>query len=96
MASKKLEKPVYAIVQHSAYGYARHFDFKKGLESRQVDKQSEVNQVQRVKGMLFDNYLAAEEYCMKEMYPEGAEGLIPHAPGTFSGVKIGGLVIYIP
>lgn len=101
---KKLATPMHAIVQHSGYGYAKKFDFKKGLESSQVETQSEVDRVASAKGILFGDYLAAEEYCMKEMYPEGVGpygtgdsiGLIPQAPGSFSEVTMDGLAIYVP
>lgn len=98
---KRLEK--YAIVQHSGYGYAQHIEFKKGLESCHLSKESELKQVERAKGKVFDSYVAAEDYCMKEMYPETGDieqgdslGLIPHAAGAFAAVKISGLAIYVP
>ena len=92
----KLTDPQWGVVQHSAYGYKRDLDFKKGLGSRRLTKETEVNRVRKDGGKLVGDYMEAEDYCMKEMYPDEAKGLIPRAHGTFHRAKIDGLPIYIP
>lgn len=85
----------YTAVQHSAYGYGGDPTFMSGLESRCLDTQAEVKRVAGAGGMLFPTYEEAEAYCEREMY-EGNNGLLPHAPGTFSDKKVDDLRIYVP
>lgn len=96
MPRKKLDRPQWTIVQHSAFGYVRNPQFKQGLESRAVNTVAELNRIMNAGGLLMATYNEAEDYCMKEMYPEGVAGFTPKAPGTFSRHKVDGLAIYIP
>ena len=86
----------WTIVQHSAYGYNDDEDFKAGLEVRSITKKSEFDRVQKVGGILFEDYTEADNYMMGQMYPPDIKGLIPHAAGSFSDQEIDGLRIYRP
>jgi hypothetical protein len=90
------KETLYAIVQHSAFGYADDGQFVAGLEIRGVDTEKEKNLVRKVGGKLFAHYGDADDYTMDEMYHEDNPSLIPDAKGTFSEKKIDGLAIYIP
>lgn len=86
---------LWTVVQHSGYGYNKDYQFQRGLESRQLEKQSEATLVRKEGGQLFDDYMAVEDYCMAEMYPEDCVGFTPQAPGRFSMKAIDGLRIYL-
>lgn len=96
MTSKKLAKPMWTVVQHSAYGYKHDYQFQHGLESQQLERESELALVRKEGGQLFEDYMEAEDYCMDEMYPKEQEALTPRAPGTFSRKCLDGLAIYRP
>ena len=87
---------LWTIVQHSGFGYAGKPGFKKGLEIRAINTEAQSDKVFKANGVLFDNYLAADDYCEEEGYPTGVTGMYPRAPGSFSTKKIDGLYIYIP
>ena len=86
----------YTIVQHSAYGYNDDETFKAGLELRSITTKMEFNRIQRLGGILFDNYSEASDYAYKEMYPNDVKGLIPQARGEFLENEIDGLKLYRP
>jgi len=94
--TKKLPKPLWTVVQHSAYGYKRDYQFKHGLESHLLELESQAVRVRSAGGLLFDDYIAAEDYCMDEMYPKGHDGLTPVALGDFSKKAFDGLRLYLP
>jgi hypothetical protein len=85
----------YAVVQHSAFGYAGDPRFEAGLETRAVTP-AVAARVRAAGGLLFDDYLEAESFCDREMYPPEATGLTPAAPGRFSRAAVDRLRVYVP
>tara|TARA_R100001530_G_scaffold9271_2_gene9385 strand:+ start:1982 stop:2413 length:432 start_codon:yes stop_codon:yes gene_type:complete len=91
------EAMLHTVVQHSAYGYGPSDpQFAQGLESRHLETKAQRAAVEKAGGILFDSYLAAEEFADAEQYPDGYEGMTPIAPGAFARTKIDGLKVYIP
>ena len=45
---------------------------------------------------MFDSLADAAEFEHRDPYPDGYEGLIPRAAGSFSDRTIDGLRIYVP
>lgn len=86
----------YTIVQHSAWGYRGDPGFKQGLETREITSRSEKNIVERVGGMVFEDYSKAEDTALELSYPPANTGLYPTFQGSFSNKKIDGLAIAIP
>ena len=86
----------YTVVQHSAYGYKKDGRFSRGLEPTMLHDAEDKKLVERVGGLVFPTYGEADDFCMKAMYPVGAQGLIPQAKGTFSESKVNGLAVYVP
>jgi hypothetical protein len=87
---------MYAIVQHSAFGYKQDDRFKSGLELRGVTEQ-QARPILRVGGVVFSSYKEANEYIMAEQYPATVAGMIPKAPGRFhQHIKLDDLAVYIP
>ena len=88
---------LWAVVQHSGYGYGGDPTFQLGLETNHVTTAAARDRVKRAGGVLFATYGAADDYCMKEMYRDVPEpALVPRAPGMFSDKVIDGLRIYKP
>lgn len=88
----------YTLVQHSGYGYADKPGFDKGLETREICTRAERNLVERVGGVVYEDYVQADEAAFELMYPPGnpPHMLYPCFQGTFSEKKIDGLRIAIP
>lgn len=86
---------LWAVVQHSGFGYKNDPGFKKGLELRNVTAK-DAERIKAAGGVVFDTYTEADEYAFVEMYPEGASGLYPQARGAFSKRVVDGLRIYLP
>jgi hypothetical protein len=87
----------WTVVQHSGYGYARNPQFKEGLEVRQVSNVTTARKIERLGGVLFDSWEAADAYAEEEMYATvQGFGLIPAAPGSFASMVVDGLAVYIP
>ena len=87
----------WTVVQHSGSGYGGKPAFARGLEVRAVGSPRLLNAVVKGGGLLFGDYKEAYRYCYDEMYGEGAEGLVPRAPGRFHPtLKVDGLALYIP
>lgn len=97
MATKRNQVALmYAIVQHSAFGYRQDDRFKKGLELRGVTEQ-QARPILRVGGVVFASYKEANEYANAEQYPPNVKGLNPQAPGRFhQHIKLDDLPVYIP
>lgn len=86
----------WTLVQHSGYGYAGKPGFKQGLEPRSVTRKVQADLVRREGGLLFDNYMEANEMAHNLQYPEGYDGMYPMFRGTFSTHVIDDLKIAIP
>jgi hypothetical protein len=86
----------WTVVQHSGYGYAEKEGFKQATEVRKITNKTELKLVEKVGGLVFDNYLMADEYTERANYPAANGGLHPRASGTFSDKTIDGLRIYLP
>ena len=86
----------FTIVQHSAMAYKGDTDFRHGLEEYFIRTKREENKVLKAGGIIFDSYIEASDFCMKAMYPNESDGLIPEAKGIFSESDLNGLKIYIP
>ena len=87
------------VVQHSGYGYAGDLQFSGGLESRSLYTKAQVDRVERIGGVVFDDYLTAERFCEYAMYEaSGATGLIPkaRAVGEFDKLEVDELKIFKP
>ena len=93
---KDWHKHFYTIVQHSGYGYGDNTQFENGLEPRNIERKSQFMRVMSEGGVVFDNWMDAEDYCEHEMYPSDYKGLIQNAPGHFCAFKIDNLRLYIP
>jgi hypothetical protein len=86
----------YVIVQHSGYGYNGNPQFKQAVEVRVIGTVGEQRRVETVGGILFDEYMEAENFAEKANYPADNLSIMPEAKGTFSDLLIDGLRIYIP
>jgi len=86
----------HTIVQHSAFGYEKDYRFKFGLETRTLGNKKQIDRVEKAGGVVFDDYMDAEDYAFEQMYSEEVRGLCPLAKGTFSKMTVDGLHIYIP
>lgn len=84
----------YVIVQHSGFGYNADPQFEKGLETRRIPDKKTLTAIEKAGGVVME-YLAAEEFCEKAMYPSNA-GMIPNARGTFADLTVDGLRVYVP
>lgn len=87
----------WTVVQHSGYGYGLNPQFRAGLEVRQVSTRTIARAIEKLGGVLFDSWSAADDFAEMEMYStvEG-NGLIPAAPGKFASLKVDELAVYIP
>jgi hypothetical protein len=86
----------YTIVRHSGTTTG-HTEFKQGLEEVALHRQSQVDKVKQLGGILFDTYSEARDWAMKEQYPEDYSGLIPKAPGSFTrSFTVHDLPLYLP
>ena len=86
----------WTVVQHSGYGYTNKPGFRQAVETRKLATVGEVRLVERAGGVVFDNYLLAEEFAERANYPADNNSIYPRAKGTFSLLKIDGLRIYKP
>ena len=86
---------MHTVVQHSGYGYSRKPEFERGLESRSVTK-TQAKKIEKIGGVLFETYQAAEAWAEKAMYTDDNEGLTPNAPGEFATMVVDGLRVYVP
>jgi len=88
----------WTIVQHSGWGYGQKPGFEKGLEPREIPTRALRNLVERVGGVVYEDYLEADEAAHELMFPPGhpEHMLYPNFMGTFSEKKIDGLRIAIP
>lgn len=86
---------LYTVVQHSAYVGRRDPQFAAGLESKHITaKQAE--KIRKAGGRVFASYNEAEDFAEAEQYPEGYNGLVPAAPGSFTTkFDIDGFPVYI-
>src|SRR5215831_1068927 len=84
----------WTVVQHS--GYANKPGFRQAVETRQLSTVGEVRLVERAGGVVFNDYLTAENFAERANFPPGHESIYPRAKGTFSQLKIDGLRIYKP
>lgn len=84
----------YTVVQHSGYGYGNKEEWEHGLETRFVEKKSEIARIERAGGLLFDSYSEAEKFAEEAMWID--DTMEPKAQGTFSNLKIDDLAIYVP
>jgi hypothetical protein len=85
----------YTLVKHSG-SYTGHTEFDHAVEETMVTHKRTVATIQRLGGLLLDDYAAATDRAMAENYPDGAEGLIPHVRGKFASVSVNGQRLYIP
>lgn len=91
----RLKNRLWTVVQHSASDH--DFRFKHGLEPKAVLTDAEERKVREAGGLVFTDYLAADDYSLAESYKdEDYTGLIPRAPGTFSRASLDGYAIYVP
>lgn len=96
MAARTLPQTKHTIVQHSGFGYGGDHMFAKGLETRRVATVALARKIEQAGGLLFDSYAKAEDFAEAAMYPPDNSGLIPSARGTFAGLEVDGLALYIP
>lgn len=91
MAEKK-----YTVVQHSAAGYNGDPTFSRGLEPRALSTAAEVKRVEKAGGIVFPDYVDADNAADRFMYPDKTTDMIPNVAGTFSDVTVDGLKVYVP
>ena len=94
-------KRAWTVAQHSGYGYGGNPEFEHGLEVRELGVHGEpfareLGRVEAAGGIVFDSLADAAEFEHRAPYPDGYEGLIPRAAGSFSDRTIDGLRIYVP
>lgn len=88
---------MHVIVQHSGWAYGDKSSMRRGVETREVTNKTKINQIVKLGGVVFDDYIEAENYCMRVQYPPGTVGLYPAVRGRFHRTAhIDGLRIYIP
>ena len=85
----------FTLVQHSAWTAKRDPQFRFAVEERSLNTLAEVALVEKVGGLIFDNYIAASDAAEDENYPPEVEGMIPRVRGDFKG-NLKGEAIYIP
>jgi hypothetical protein len=84
----------YTLVQHSAYGWGDDNTFARGVEVVGISK-SEKKIVENSGGIVFDDYMEADDFSFAVMYPDNTiGGIIPMATGGF-GPLLNGLKIYV-
>ena len=87
----------YTIVQHSAFVANGDTQFEGALETRSVANRKQEDYILRLGGLVFPDWVEADNYAMREQYREVPEpGLIAKAPGTFSNYKVDGCPLYLP
>lgn len=87
----------YTVVRHSAYTHSQNPQFERGLESAVVETDKQALAIIDAGGVVFSDYVQAEEYAMQQMYPVGVRGLIPHAMGRFlEELQVDGAAVYVP
>ncbi|WP_188187537.1 hypothetical protein [Nonomuraea sp. SYSU D8015] len=89
-------KPMWTLVQHSAYGWDRKEGFRHMVETRSVLDRVQQREIERLGGLLFESYTDADEAEYRENYPEGADLLAGKVRGTFAEYNLDGLKLYIP
>ena len=85
----ELKQILYTIVQHSRCGYAKDKNWYNALETRQITSEAKLAKVRKAGGMVFSQYLKADDYCVEIKVKESQEG-------SFSRFKIDGLRIWSP
>jgi len=87
----------YTLAQHSAYAAKRDPMFKHAVELVSIHNPRTVDRIRAAGGLIFDDYNAANAAEDGVNYPEGADGLIPQARGTFhTKLTVEGMAIYLP
>ena len=91
----------WTVAQHSGYGNGGNPEFEHGLEVRELGVHGEpfareLGRVEAAGGIVFDSLADAAEFEHRARSPDGYEGLIPRAAGSFSDRTIDGLQIYVP
>jgi len=89
----------WTLVQHSGYGYAGKPGFMQALEVRSLSSRAERNRVERVGGVVFEDYGEARDAEETLNYPHPFKtpaDIYPRFQGTFSEKMVDGLRIAIP
>lgn len=89
----------WTLVQHSGYGYAEKPGFMQALEIRSLANRAERNLVERVGGVVFEDYGSARDAEEALNYPHEFKtpaDIYPRFEGTFSPKMIDGLRIALP
>lgn len=86
----------YTLVQHSGYVHASKPDFKHAVELKGIVTQRELDDIEKVGGLVLPTYQTASDREEAENYPPEVQGLIPKIRGTFANRSINGLRIYVP
>lgn len=84
----------YTLVQHSLFTFGGHSEFRHTVETKSVTPE-QAPQVLKAGGTLFESFKEALRVSETENYPSNA-GTAPRCQGTFSGMKIDGLRVYVP
>ena len=85
----------YTLVQHSLFALGGYPEFRHTVETHSVTPE-QARDVQKVGGVLFPSFKEALAATEIENYPSNDAGTAPRCQGTFSGMKLDGLRVYIP
>lgn len=97
MSKKQAAIMKWTLVRHSAWTVKRDPQFKEAVQMATLTSAKEVAKVERVGGLVFDDYKDADDREYAENYKvSNVKGLIPRVPGSFVRATVGGAEIYIP
>lgn len=91
-----MDEQYFTITQHSGWAYRKDPQFRRGLQVMNITGSREVRAVEDAGGLLFTDYMAAENFAHRVSYPPTYAGVIPLAPGDFSTILIGGCAVWVP
>ncbi len=83
----------YTLVQHSGYAWGGDNTFARAVEVVGITRKSEKKLVESSGGIVFENWIEADDFSMDVMYPNNT-GIVPSADGGF-GPMLNGLKIYV-
>jgi len=91
----KLPKTKYTAVRHEAHYLGNH-QFAKCVVHGAITTDKELERVQKAGGVVFDDFIEADDWFYKVNYHAEVEGLVARARGYFSKSVLEGQHIYIP
>lgn len=84
----------YTLVRHSAFTGRGDHQFRNGVELSAIPTKRSLGLIKARGGLVFDTYDEASKAEYTYNYPEGHEGIIPGARGSFVSIQMG--QIFVP